>query len=445
MRISSQIVVSAFLRQIARIKVPVASAAILASSLAFHGYADDTDWAQWRGPARDGRAAPQSLLKSWPETGPKLLWSTKTTGLGYSAVSVSNGRLYTLGQRGAECVAICLDAKTGNEIWAQRIDRGTEKGDYLTEWGGGPRSSPTIDGDHLYCLSDLGELACLKTGDGSKVWSVNLVKDLGGRIPQWGYSESILIDGDRAVCTPGGDNFMVAFNKKTGDRVYTSKGFTDGAQYVSIMKTSVSGIPIYITAAKPGLVAFHAETGELQFKSPTTGNGVAVIPTPVIAGSDVYHSSAYKAGNTLLSLTATNGKVDMKEVYHFDRESMQNHHGGYVLDNGVIYGFTNELRGSWLAQDLKTGANLWTKKVGGARSGSIALADGMLYCYDDSDGTLYLVKPSKEGWEEAGKVKLPEQTSTDRGRGAIWAHPVIANQKLFIRDQELIYAYDIAK
>ena len=141
MRISSQIVVSAFLRQIARIKVPVASAAILASSLAFHGYADDTDWAQWRGPARDGRAAPQSLLKSWPETGPKLLWSTKTTGLGYSAVSVSNGRLYTLGQRGAECVAICLDAKTGNEIWAQRIDRGTEKGDYLTEWGGGPRSA----------------------------------------------------------------------------------------------------------------------------------------------------------------------------------------------------------------------------------------------------------------------------------------------------------------
>jgi outer membrane protein assembly factor BamB len=407
--------------------------------------AEDADWFQWRGPARDGQAAPQNLLKSWPEGGPKLKWSFKTSGLGYSTPSVSNGRLYTMGQRGEDCVAICLDATTGSELWVTRIDRGTQKGDYLTEWGGGPRSSPTVDGDLVYLLSDLGELTCLKTSDGSKVWSVNFVKDLGGKVPQWGYSESVLIDGNRVVGTPGGENFMVAFNKKTGERIWTSKGFDDGAQYVSIMKMKVGSVPLYVTASKKGLVAFHVDNGEHQFTSSKTGNNVAVIPTPIIAGNEIYHSSAYNAGNTLLKLAANGTKVDMEQLYHFDKESMQNHHGGYVLHNGTIFGFSNSLRGVWMAQDLKSGEVIWSKKVGNGKSGSIAMADGLLYCYDDADGICYLVEPSKEGWKELGQVKLPEQTSTDRGRGAIWAHPIISNQTLFIRDQELIYAYDISR
>jgi outer membrane protein assembly factor BamB len=297
----------------------------------------------------------------------------------------------------------------------------------------------------VYVLSDLGELACLKATNGAKVWSTNFVKDLGGSVPQWGYSESVLIDGDRVVGTPGGENFMVAFDKKSGERVWTSKGFVDGAQYVSIMKANIGGVPIYVTACKPGLVAFHAETGELQFTSPKTGNRTAVIPTPIVQGNEIYHSSAYKAGNSLLKLTAAGGKVSMEQVYHFDKESMENHHGGYVLHDGTIFGFSNAMRGLWMAQDWKSGQILWSKKVGNGRSGSIAMADGLLYCYDDADGTCYLVKPSKEGWEELGKVKLPEQTSSDRGQGAIWAHPIIANKTLFIRDQELIYAFDIGR
>lgn len=420
--------------------------AILCSFAGFtSALAEDGDWSQWRGPARDGQAAPQKLLKSWPEGGPKLKWSYKAAGLGYSTPTVSNGKLYTIGQRGDDCLAICINASTGEEVWAQRIDRGTKKGDYLTEWGGGPRSSPTIDGELAYFLSDLGEFACLKTSDGSKVWSVNLVSDLGGKVPQWGYSESPFIDGNRVVATPGGENFMVAFDKKSGERVWTSKGFSDGAQYVSIMKATVGGTPIYVTACKPGLVAFHAETGELQFTSKTTGNTVAVIPTPIILGDEIYHSSAYKAGNTLLKLKSNGRKVDMEEVYHFDKESMENHHGGYVLHNGTIFGFSNALRGVWMAQDWKTGNVLWSKKVGNGRSGSITMADGLLYCYDDADGICYLVEPSTEGWKELGQVKLPEQTSTDRGRGAIWAHPIVANKTLIIRDQELIYAFDIGQ
>ncbi|MFN9853883.1 MAG: PQQ-binding-like beta-propeller repeat protein, partial [Planctomycetota bacterium] len=152
-----------------------AGAVLLLASAAMSSLvsADETDWPQWRGPVRDGQAAPQRLLKSWPEGGPKLKWSYKTAGLGYSSVSVSNGRIYTLGQRGDDCVAICVDAATGEERWVQRIDRGSQKGDYSTEWGGGPRSSPTVDGELVYVLSDLGELACLKASDGTRVWGVH--------------------------------------------------------------------------------------------------------------------------------------------------------------------------------------------------------------------------------------------------------------------------------
>jgi outer membrane protein assembly factor BamB len=407
--------------------------------------ADDGDWAQWRGPARDGVAGKQNLLQSWPDVGPKLAWTFEGAGLGYSSSAISNGRLYTIGQRQDDCVAICLDVKTGKEIWVQRFDRGTKSDDYLTGWGGGPRSTPTIDGDHAYFLSDLGELACLKTNDGSKVWSKNLKNDFGGGVPQWGCSESVLIDGERLLCTPGGKSFIVGLNKKTGEKVYESKGFEDGSQYVSIMKSNIGGVPIYVTAAKSGLVAFHAESGEHQFTNPTTGNRTAVIPTPIIVGNQIYHSSAYKAGNALLTLSANGGKVNMEQVYHLDKESMENHHGGYILHEGTIYGFSNSLRGAWVAQDLKTGEILWSHKEGKSRSGSIAYADGMLYCYDDSEGICYLVQPSREGWKQKGMVKLPQEWKGDRQRGAIWAHPVVADQKLFIRDQDLIYAFDIAR
>ena len=245
--------------------------------------------------------------------------------------------------------------------------------------------------------------------------------------------------------TPGGANFIVGLNKKTGERVYGSQGFNDVAQYVSIMKTTIGDVPIYVTATKSGLVAFSATDGSLQFTSPKTGNKVAVIPTPIIAGNQIYHSSAYGAGNTLLTVSAEGGAVKFEENYHFAKESMENHHGGYILNEGTIYGFTNARRGVWIAQDLKTGEVLWNKKTGNAKSGSIAFADGMLYCYDATDGVCYLVQPSRDDWQEKGSVKLPEPWAGDRQRGEIWAHPIIAGQKLIIRDQEYIYAFDIAR
>ena len=420
----------------------IASAMLLANQ----SLAGDADWPQWRGPNRDGYAAPQSLLQEWPAGGPKPKWVFRTAGIGYSAFSIVNDRLYTMGSKGSDCLVICLDSKTGQLVWEKVISRAAADNDYAHGWGGGPRSTPTIDGEYLYALSDVGVLACLKIADGTVVWSVDFVNQYDGAIPKWGYSESVLVDGDRVIGTPGGRFFMVGLDKMTGKEVWTAKGFKEAAQYVSPVKHTIGDTTFYTTASRSGLTAFDSKSGDLLFKDSATGNDVAVIPTPVVSGEWLYHTSDYNAGNTLLKLTANaSGTVDVESVYHLSTKSMQNHHGGVVLVDGVIYGFTKASGGQWMAQDMVSGETLWSEQLRPNRSGSISYADGRLYCYNDEEGSVILVEPSREGWKKRGEMKLPEKTSIDRGSGAIWAHPIIANQTLFLRDQDLIFAFDIAR
>jgi outer membrane protein assembly factor BamB len=420
-------------------------AAALTLSCTALAVAADGDWPQWRGPDRDGHAAPQLLLQKWPSGGPEVAWVFRDAGEGYSAFSIVDGRLYTMGARDGKCYAICLSSEDGSEIWRTEISVAGQRDDYLTRWGGGPRSTPTVDGDFVYVLSDVGVVACLKKEDGEEVWSKDLVEQYGAQIPKWGYSESILIDGFRAVVTPGGDPYIVGLNKRTGEEIYRTDGVDTRAEYVSVIKFEVGGQPLYASAAAPGLFIFNAEGGDLVYEAPETGNGTAVIPTPVVTENLVYHTSAYGAGNALYRLSGSGSSIEGELVYYNGNKSMENHHGGVVLVDGVIYGFTKTNRGNWMAQDFKSGEELWMESIGRNSSGSIAYADGRLYCYGDKDATVHLIEPSRSGMKVVGSATLPEQTDMDRGSGAIWAHPVIAGQKLFLRDQNLIYAYDIAR
>jgi outer membrane protein assembly factor BamB len=374
-----------------------------------------------------------------------LAWEFNDAGAGYSAFSIEDGRLYTMGAREEKCFAMCLSAADGSLIWEREISVAGTSEDYLTRWGGGPRSTPTIDGDHIYVLSDMGVVACLNKQSGAEVWKKDLVKEYNAAIPKWGYSASVLIDGQRALVAPGGDPFLVGLDKKTGEEIYRTDGVDTGAEYVSPMKMMLGDKPLYVMASTPGLLVFDAESGAAVYQAPETGNRTAVIPTPVIHNDLVYHTSAYGAGNALYRLSNNGGSIEGELVYYNGTKSMENHHGGVVLVDGVIYGFSKINRGQWMAQDLESGETLWNEKLGSNTSGSIAYADGRLYCYGDKDATIHLVKPSREGLEVVGSMTLPEQTSMDRGAGAIWAHPVIAGQKLYLRDQNLIYAFDIAR
>ena len=175
------------------------------------------DWPQWQGPNRDGLSAETGLLKSWPEGGPPLIWLFRDCGKGYAGPAVAGGQVYILGSRDGKTFAIAMNTVRGKEIWS------TELGPELTNhWGDGPRSTPTVDGNRVYVMTGQGTLAALRTGDGQLIWQKSMA-DLGGSTPGWGYCESVLIDGDAVLCTPGGEaGAVAALNKHTGALLWQS-------------------------------------------------------------------------------------------------------------------------------------------------------------------------------------------------------------------------------
>lgn len=433
------------MNRIAATSLMLGTITLATSTLGTNLLAGDADWPQWRGPARDGKAADQSLLQTWPEGGPELKWTFSTAGRGYSSTAIVDGKLFSMGSDEQNCYAICIDAKSGKSIWQVPISRAGTGDDYNTGWGGGPRSTPTVDGDQVFVMSDVGVVSALRRQDGRKLWSVDLVADYGGEIPKWGYSESALIDGDRVVVTPGRSNFMIALDRRTGKLLWQSKGVDSVAHYVSAMKGSIGDVDYYVTAGSIGVVAFDCQSGEKLFGNELSGNKVATIPTPLILGDHIYHTSDYGAGNVLLKLTPAGDGINAEQIYHLDGKSMMNHHGGVVAVDGTIYGLTKASGGVWMAQDIESGDTLWQEKLRPNTSGSICFADGCLYCYNDKDGTVVLLEPNKDRWSPLGKLTIPRETDLPRGSGAIWAHPVVADQTLFIRDQNLIFAFDIAR
>ncbi|MAI71205.1 MAG: polyvinylalcohol dehydrogenase [Rhodopirellula sp.] len=409
-------------------------------------FAGEADWPQWRGPTRNGHSPAKKLLKTWPEKGPKIKWTFADAGIGYSTIAIVDDCVYTLGSNDRSCFALCLNLQNGSIKWKTDFSRAGTSEDYNQGWGGGPRSTPTVNQDQVFVLSDIGVLASLDKETGKVQWKTDIVKDHNGRIPTWGYSDSPLVDGNRIVVTPGEENFMLAVDRLTGKEVWKSRGYKEGAQYVSIMKDKVGDTSFYLSASKAGIVAFDTQSGNKLFSDNATSNPTAVIPTPILFQDQIYHTSAYRAGNTLINLVEEGqGSVAVQTAYHLTGKTMENQHGGIVLVNGTIFGFSKANGGVWMAQDLETGETLWEEKIRPNKSGSICYADKRLYCYNDKDGTVFLVEPSRSGWQQKGMLTLPKQTELPREKGAIWAHPVVANQTLIIRDQDLIYAYDLAE
>jgi outer membrane protein assembly factor BamB len=394
------------------------------------------DWPQWRGPERDNRSTETGLLKSWPSGGPKLLWTSKDVGLGYSGPAIVGDRLYTLGSDEKKDFVVALDSKSGAKVWSTAVGPFVNNG-----WGGGPRSTPTVDGVHLFALTSGGVLGCLKTKDGEKVWSVNLKDDLGGGKPNWNYSESPLVDGDQTICSPGGKRgTLAALDKKTGNILWRSTKLTDPAGYSSIVPITVGDVRQYVQMTMKGIAGVAAKDGRLLWYSAQPKYRTAVIPTPIVHDNYVYAAAGYGAGAVLLKLTPDGEGTKAEQLYDDKaRSAMDNKHEGVVLVGDYVYGWSD--RGGWTCQELKTGKVMWqAKKLG---RGSITAADGHLYCYSEDRGTMVLVAASPEGWKEEGRFTIPKHSDKRSPRGGVWTHPVVANGKLYLRDQELLFCYEV--
>jgi outer membrane protein assembly factor BamB len=425
---------------------PFPLAAPLAGLLTLLSAANAADWAQWRGPDRTDVSAETGLLKSWPKDGPPLRWTYAEAGVGYSGPAVVGERLFTMGARGPTEYLVALDTKTGGEVWATPVGPTfTFKGN---SWGDGPRSTPTVDGDRVYALGGQGELVCVEAATGKEVWRISLLKDLDGEVspagggPEkigWGYTESPLIDADRLVCTPGGkQGTMASLDKKTGQVQWRSQELTDPATYSSPVAAGIGGVRQYVQMTDLGVVGVAAQDGRLLWRyirKPAYTD--FVIPTPVIRGDEVY-TTVGGEGCDLIKVTHEGTKFKATKVY--SNKNMKNQHGGGVLVDGHVYGFSDGK--GWVCQDFKTGKIVWAEKRKLGR-GSLTCADGRLYCYTEDGGTAALVEASPAGWKEIGRFALPRESKLHKPNGKIWTHPVVANGRLYLRDQELLFCFDV--
>jgi outer membrane protein assembly factor BamB len=414
--------------------LPLLAAGLLAAAVPVLA----NDWPQWRGPDRNEVSRETGLLKSWPSDGPKLLWTYEKLGAGYAGPAVVGDRLYILGMRGKSEHVIALDVNGGNEAWTSEIAPYLSTGS-TENYGIGPRSTPAVEGDNLYALGSQGLLVCVGTADGKQAWKVSLPQDLQGQMMSgWGWSESPLVDGDKVLCTPGGKKgALAALDRKTGSVLWRSTDVTNQAAYSSIVLAEVGGVRQYVQVVNKAVVGVAARDGKKLWEYPKPEHRTAVIPTPIVRDDTVYVTAGYGIGCDLLHIVPQGQEFKVEEQYGSDaRKAVENKHGGVVLVADYVYGWTDS-GGRWVCQELKTGKIVWESRDLGR--GSVTYADGHLYCYAESDGTVALVRASPDGWKENGRFKIPRT----RKKGSIWAHPVVANGRLYLRDQDLLFCYDV--
>jgi outer membrane protein assembly factor BamB len=390
------------------------------------------DWPQWQGPDRTAISHETGLLKKWPAGGPKLVWKAEKLGGGYSAPAVAAGRVFGVSFRDKDEVVWALDETTGKELWSTRIAEAKRAPG--TQGPEGSRGTPTVDGEVLYALGENGDLVCLEAATGKERWHKNLIGDFGGTIPRWGYSESPLVDGDKVIVTPGAsDATLVALNKKTGETIWKDHVPEGGsAHYSSAIAADVDGQREYIQFLQKGVVGVAAKDGRPLWHFNQPANPVSNISTPIYSDHFVFAASAYNVGGAL-------AKIDSgtKAEVVYATKKMKNHHGGMVLLDGYLYGENggNGETPYLVCLEFKTGKVMWEEQKAG--KGSIAYADGCLY-YRDENGPMVLVEANPKKYVELSRFNQPE-----RSKAKAWSHPVIANGKLYLRDQNVLFCYDV--
>jgi len=432
---------------------------VLPSGAAFAGSPESFDWPQWQGPDRNVMSKERGLLKEWPKDGPALAWKIKELGGGYGAPSIAAGRIFGMSYRGNDEVVWALSETDGKSLWATRL--GATISQRMPQGKEGPGCTPTVDDELLYVLGMGGDLACLQVRDGKIIWQRNLTRDFDGRAPNWSYRESPLIDGDKVICTPGGQEAtLAALEKLTGKTIWKSQvpdgagggpgrgrggsgrgGGGSRAAYASAIAVDFDGQRQYVQLTAKALVGVAASDGKFLWRYDRPANGMGInCSTPIHHDGLVFAASAYGAGGGLVKLTkVANGGVKAEEVY--STEEMQNHHGGMILLDGCLYGANGGNEGGYLVcLDFKTGKVLWNEGDSGKRrapKGSVTLADGRLY-YRTEKGTMLLVEPNPKEYLERGRFEQPDRTSQQA-----WPHPVIANGRLYLRDQDVLFCYDV--
>ena len=402
-------------------------------SVEMGGIASQPSWPQWQGPKRNNISDETGLLKSWPDGGPKILWSYAGLGQGYSTVSIAGGKIYTTGMVNKEGVLFCLDWD-GKELWKQS---------YGPEWTGdrpGVRCTPTIDNDKIYVISGKGVVSCLNAADGKVVWQEDIVTKFEGKVPNWGYAESPLIIKDKVIFTVNGAKAnIVALNKEMGKLVWSGGNLDGGGAYVSPIAFEYGGRTIIAGYTGKYVFGVDAADGKILWNyalsESSRRGGNLHTNTPVYRDGMLFFTSGYNTGAVMLKLSADSASVEKA----WENKDFDVHHGSVVLFGDYLYGtnwMNSNENGDWMCVEWKTGKTMY--QTHWENKGSLTSAEGMLYCYEEKNGNIALVKADPAGFNPVSTFKV------SLGGGEHWAHPVVCGKRLFIRHGDVLMAFDIA-
>jgi len=414
--------------------------------------ASAADWPQYKGPRRDDISTETGLLSKWPNGGPSLLWTYKNAGVGYSGMAVVGDRLFTIGGRGDTEFVIAVDTKTirdgsVSDAWATSVGR---LFDFPSNnWSAGPSATPTVDGELVFALGGNGDLVCVQAADGKERWRKNLPSELDAQVnpigggPKnlgWGFTWSPLVDGDKLICVPGGPKgTLAALDKKSGDVLWRSSEVKDQAAYTSPAVAEIDGVRQYVVLTNFGVFGVDAKDGRVLWNHRRERPyGTEVVNSPIVRGSLVY--TTVGAGQTCDLLRIERDGDRFKAAPVWSNRNMLNHHGNVVLIGDHVFG-ASDGRG-WTCQSFATGETVWMERAK-LPPGSVTVADGRLYCFSEGDGTTALVDASTSGWKESGRFRIPERSASRKPSGQIWTPPVVSGGKLFLRDQEFVFCFDV--
>jgi outer membrane protein assembly factor BamB len=392
--------------------------------------ADSAFWPQFHGPGGDNHSPASGLLKKWPSEGPKLAWTAKGIGTGFSSVTLSGGMIFTAGNVGDDTVVTALGSD-GKQKWQAKC------GKAWTAGPGGTRATPTLEGDRLYYMNPHGDAVCLDAKTGEKIWGLNILKEFGSKNITWALAESLVIDGDHVVCLPGGPKVsMVALDKKTGKTVWKAASAEgDLAGYATPIIIKHGGLRIVLNMTAKALIGVNADSGKLLFRYPHKTAYDVNATTPIFHDGQVFISSGYgTTGSVMLKINVEGEKASVEKVWA--SRDLDNHHGGVILVDGCLYGAAHNFHGGrWICLDWKTGKMKYAEK--GVGKGSATFAEGMLYTLSEDRGA-GLVEATPEGHKLAGEFKTPAGPE-----GPTWAHPVVCGGRLYIRHGDNLYAYEV--
>jgi outer membrane protein assembly factor BamB len=385
-------------------------------------------WPCFLGSNHDNISKETGLLTKWPAQGPAPAWHLQGLGQGFSAVSVADGVVFTMGtpDNQESLLAISLDGKA---LWS--VPTG---GPVFQEGhGNGSRSTPTVDGGNVYTLGASGDLICVDISKKSVRWHKSLPQEFGAPIPQYGYSESVLIDGSKLICTPGGQGAtLAALDKNTGSVLWKCPvPSLPGAAYGSPIVADVGGSREYINVVSRGVVGVKAD-GTFLWANDAIGNANVICASPLFIKDYVFVSASYNAGAALIHLTPSEqGGIQADLVYHSTQ--MKNHHGGMVAIGNYVYGADDQVLTCF---SLDTGKTVWKNRSVGKCS--LTCADGHLYVRGEENGAMALVEATPNGYHEMGRFVPPKNNNLPA-----WPYPVVAAGKLFLRDQDDLFCYSL--